>query len=306
MSDIKSDILLVWNASVSAYVQYILGGLTIGAVYALVGLGFCIMWSAVRAVNFAHGDSLMLGAVLAVVFMWSGLPLFFGIPLAIAISALFGIVLERFAVRPLNTGPAPIGWMLSTIAVGLMLEAFVTIKFGADPRALPSPLMDRPLQILGAGIYPLELLIPVFAVLLLWALDLFYRRTMLGRAMRAVALNPMAAGLMGIDVNKIAAVAFAAAAALGAVAGILIAPVIQVSATMGLLLGLKGFLVAIIAGITHARGIVAVGLGYGVFERVVEGIASTAARDVAGFSLMIILLLLFPQGISGKTEVQKV
>lgn len=290
----------------SAYVQYVLGGLTIGAVYALIGLGFYIMWSAVRAVNFAHGDSLMLGAVLAVVFMWGGIPLFVGIPLAIAISAVFGIALERFAVRPLNDGPASIGWMLSTIAVGLMLEAFVTVQFGADPRALPSPLMDSPLRILGAGIYPLELLIPVLTVLMLVALDLFYRHTMLGRAMRAVALNPMAAGLMGIDVNKIAAVAFAAAAALGAVAGILIAPVIQVSATMGLLLGLKGFLVAIIAGITNARGIVAVGFGYGVFERVVEGVASTASRDVAGFSLMILLLLMFPQGITGKKELPKV
>lgn len=290
----------------SAYVQYILGGLTIGAVYALVGLGFYIMWSAVRAVNFAHGDTLMLGAVLAVVLMWGGVPLWIGIPLAVAASALFGVLLERFAVRPLNHGPASIGWMLSTIAVGLMLEAYVTVKFGADPRALPSPLMDRPLHVLGAGVYPLELLIPILTIGLLFALDLFYKRTMLGRAMRAVALNPMAAGLMGIDVKKIAAIAFAAAAALGALAGILIAPVIQVSAAMGLLLGLKGFLVAIIAGIANARGIVAVGLGYGVFERIVEGVASTAARDVAGFSLMILLLLAFPQGIFGKAETQKV
>lgn len=306
MRSVPSAFRQLIEKPVSALIQYILGGLTIGAVYALVGLGFYIMWSAVRAVNFAHGDTLMLGAVLAVVFMWGGIPLWIGMPLAIAVTALFGILLERFAVRPLNHGPSSIGWMLSTIAVGLMLEAFVTVKFGADPRALPSGLMDRPIHILGAGVYPLELLIPALTVALLFALDLFYKKTMLGRAMRAVALNPMAAGLMGIDVKKIAAVSFAAAAALGAFAGILIAPVIQVSAAMGLLLGLKGFLVAIIAGISNARGIVAVGLGYGVFERIVEGVASTAARDVAGFSAMILLLLLFPQGLFGKAETTKV
>jgi branched-chain amino acid transport system permease protein len=290
----------------SAYIQYTLSGLTIGAIYALVGLGFYIMWSAVRAVNFAHGDTVMLGAVAAVALMWAGLPLVVGIPLAILVTALFGVALERVAVRPLNHGPDSIGWMLSTIAIGLMLEAFVTITFGSDPRALPSPLMDRPIQIMGAGIYPQELLIPAVAIGLIFVLDAFYRRTMLGRAMRAVSLNPVAAGLMGIDVKKIAAISFAAAAGLGAFAGVLIAPVIQVSAAMGVILGLKGFLVAIIAGISNARGIVIVGLAYGVLERFVEGFGSTAAREVVGFSVMILLLLAFPQGLFGAREVKKV
>jgi branched-chain amino acid transport system permease protein len=290
----------------SAYVQYLLSGLMIGGIYAIVALGFYVMWSAVRAVNFAHGDTLMLGSVLAVALMWSGIPLVVGIPLAIVAAAVFGLFIERFAIRPLNHGPSSIGWMLSTIAIGLMLEAFVTITFGSDPRALPSPLMDRPIQIMGAGIYPQELLIPVVAIVLLIALDTFYRTTMLGRAMRAVALNPTAAGLMGIDVRRIASISFAFAAALGAAAGILVAPIIQVSATMGILLGLKGFLVAIIAGISNARGIVLVGFAYGVLERFVEGFATTAAREVVGFSVMIILLLIFPQGLFGKRETQKV
>jgi branched-chain amino acid transport system permease protein len=196
--------------------------------------------------------------------------------------------------------------MLSTIAIGLMLEAFVTITFGSDPRALPSPLMDRPIQLMGAGIYPQELLIPAVAIALIFVLDAFYKRTMLGRAMRAVSLNPVAAGLMGIDVKRIAALSFAAAAGLGAFAGVLIAPVIQVSAAMGVILGLKGFLVAIIAGISNARGIVIVGLAYGVLERFVEGFGSTAAREVVGFTVMILLLLAFPQGLFGQREVQKV
>ena len=264
------------------------------------------MWSAVRAVNFAHGDTLMLGSVLSVALMWAGIPLFIGIPLAIAASAGFGLLIERIAVRPLNHGPSSVGWMLSTIAIGLMLEAFVTITFGADPRSLPSPLMDTPISIAGAGIFPHELLVPVSAVVLLALLDWFYRATMLGRAMRAISQKPVAAGLMGIDVRRMALISFAAASALGAFAGILAAPIIQVSATMGLLLGLMGFLVAIIAGMSNARGIVITGFAYGVLERFIEGFGNTALREVLGFSVMILLLLMFPNGLFGQREVNKV
>jgi branched-chain amino acid transport system permease protein len=290
----------------TAFIQYTLSGLVIGGLYAIVALGFYIMWSAVRAVNFAHGDTLMLGSVLAVVLMWAGLPLLIGIALAIMATAIFGVFIERVAVRPLNHGPSSIGWMLSTIAIGLMLEAFVTITFGADPRSLPSPLMDKPISIGGAGIFPHELLVPVVAVALLALLDWFYRATMMGRAMRALAQNPMAAGLMGIDVKRLALISFSAAAALGAFAGILAAPIIQVSATMGLLLGLKGFLVAIIAGMSNARGIVIVGFAYGVLERFIEGFGNTSLREVLGFGTMIVLLLLFPNGLFGRRDLKKV
>ena len=290
----------------SAYVQYFLSGIVIGGIYAFVALGFYIMWSAVRAVNFAHGDTLMLGAVIAVALSWAGIPFFVGIPLAIIFAVIFGMFIERFAVRPLNHGPSSIGWMLSTIAIGLMLEAFVTVTFGSDPRSLPSPLMDQPIVILGAGVFIHELLIPVAAIVCLLALDWFYKHTMIGRAMRAVAQNPVAAGLMGIDVRRMALVSFGAASALGAFTGILAAPIIQVSASMGVLLGLKGFLVAIIAGMANARGIVIVGFAYGVFERFVEGFGNTALREVMGFSVMILLLLMYPKGIFAPQEIKKV
>lgn len=290
----------------AAYVQYFLSGMVIGAIYSFVALGFYIMWSAVRAVNFAHGDTLMLGAVTAVALSWVGIPFFIGIPIAICFAVIFGMFIERFAVRPLNHGPSSIGWMLSTIAIGLMLEAFVTVTFGSDPRSLPSPLMDRPIVILGAGIFLHELLIPVCAVACLLGLDWFYKHTMVGRAMRAVAQDQTAAGLMGIDVRRMALLSFGAASALGAFAGILAAPIIQVSSAMGVLLGLKGFLVAIIAGMSNARGIVIVGFAYGVFERFVEGFGNTALREVMGFSLMILLLLVFPKGIFAPQEIKKV
>jgi branched-chain amino acid transport system permease protein len=284
-------------------IQYVLSGLAIGGIYALVALGFHIMWSAARAVNFAHGDTLMLGAVLAIMGVDAGLPLPIAALLSIAGSCVFGLLLERFAVRPFAKTASSIGWMLTTIAIGIMLEALVTMQFGGFSRALPSPGVAKAISIFGAGVYPQELLIPVFVMFVfLW----MQRHTLIGRAMQAVSFDRNAAALMGINVNHIFALSFGLAAALGGAAGILIAPVTQASATMGLILGLKGFAVAIIGGITSAPGVVIAGLVFGIAEKFVEGYISTAAREIVGFSLTILVLLIFPQGLFGKREVFKV
>ena len=290
----------------SAIIQYCLSGLAIGGIYALVALGFHIMWSAAKAVNFAHGDTLMIGAVLAILLLDAALPLWLACLLAIALSCVFGIVLERVAVRPFAGSDASIGWMLTTIAIGIMVEALVTMQFGGFSRPLPSPGVEFSINILGAGVYPQELLIPLAALLAMLALRALQRRTLIGRAMTAVAFNRQAAALMGIDVNRIVAFSFALAATLGGAAGILVAPVIQASSTMGLIIGLKGFAVAIIGGITSAPGCLIAGLAFGVVEKFVEGFISTAAREIIGFSIMILVLLVFPQGLFGKREIFKV
>ncbi|EKS42275.1 MAG: branched-chain amino acid transport system permease protein [Afipia broomeae] len=287
-------------------IQYILSGLAIGGIYALVALGFHIMWSSAKAVNFAHGDTLMLGAVLAVLGVDAGLPLAVACALGVAAGAVFGVLLERFAVRPFATSSTSIGWMLTTIAVGVMIESLATIQFGGFSRPLPSPGVKSAIHIFGAGVYPQELIIPVVAVLIMIGLRLMQRHTLVGRAMQAVAHDKRAAALMGINVNRIVAFSFGLASLLGAAAGVLVAPVIQVSATMGTLVGLKGFAVAIIGGITSAPGVVIVGLGFGVMEKFVEGYISTAAREIIGFGIMIVVLLAFPQGLFGKREVTKV
>jgi branched-chain amino acid transport system permease protein len=278
-------------------IQYILSGLAIGGIYALVALGFHIMWSAARAVNFAHGDTLMLGAVLAVVGVDTGIPLPVACLLAVVAGGVFGVLLERFAIRPFTA---------TTIAVGVMIESLATLQFGGFSRPLASPGVKSAVHILGAGVYPQELAIPVFALLVMFGLRLMQRHTLVGRAMQAVAHDKRAAALMGINVNRIVAFSFALASLLGAAAGVLVAPVIQVSASMGALLGLKGFAVAIIGGITSAPGAVIVGLCFGVMEKFVEGYISTAAREIIGFSVMILVLLAFPHGLFGKREVLKV
>jgi branched-chain amino acid transport system permease protein len=287
-------------------IQYILSGLAIGGIYALVALGFHIMWSAARAVNFAHGDTLMLGAVLAVVGVDAGLPMPIACLLGVIAGGAFGVLLERFAIRPFTATSTSIGWMLTTIAVGVMIEALATLQFGGFSRPLASPGVKSAVHILGAGVYPQELAIPVFSLLVMIGLKLMQRHTLIGRAMQAVAHDKRAAALMGINVNRIVAFSFALASLLGAAAGVLVAPVIQVSASMGALLGLKGFAVAIIGGITSAPGVVIVGLCFGVMEKFVEGYISTAAREIIGFGVMILVLLAFPQGLFGKREVLKV
>jgi len=289
-----------------AILQYLLTGLSVGSVYAMVALGFYVMWSAAKAVNFTYGDVFMLGGVLTVVLMELGLPLLLAAGGAIAIAALAGAVIERVFVRPFNREANAIGWMLTTIAVGIMVESFTTATYGPLGRPLPTPLVEQPLRIGGSGIYPQELMLPIALVVVTLALEGFYRRTMLGRAMRAVAQNPTAAGLVGIDADRITQLAFALAGGMGALAGFLIAPVVQASSTMGVVVGLKGFMVAIIAGIANARGVVIVGICYGVMEKMIEGFLSTAARDAIGFTVMILALLLFPQGLFGRREVQKV
>lgn len=289
-----------------SFIQYILGGMSIGATYSIVGLGYYIMWAACRAVNFSHGNMLMLGAVLAVSALDSNVPLWIGIPGAIVICGAAGGLLEKVAVRPFNKDSSATGWMLTTIAAGIMLESIATLKFGSLSRSLPSPGIAHAISVGGAGVYPQELAIPVCAIAIVLLLEWFYRRTVLGRAMRAVSFNRTAAGLMGINVNRIAMIAFMLAAALGGAAGILIGPITQVSPSMGMTLGLKGFAVAIVAGIGSGFGVVATGIAYGILEKITEGYIGTAAREAIGFSVMIVLLLFFPQGLFGKKETNKV
>jgi branched-chain amino acid transport system permease protein len=287
-------------------IQYLVSGVSMGGVYALVAIGFHIMWASARAVNFAHGESVMLAAVITVVLRDHGVPTPLAALAAILVCVAFGIALERLAIRPFARQAQSIGWMLTTIAFGIMLESYATISFGSFARPLPSPLVDTPIHILGAGVFLQEFVIPIVALLVLALLVLFQKRTQLGRAMRAVAFNSTAAGLVGINVNRIMIFSFALAAGIGGLAGLLAAPVIQASASMGFILGLQGFAVAIIGGITSAYGVVIAGFLYGIVEKLVDGYISTAAREAIGFSLVILVLMIWPQGLFGKKDLVKV
>lgn len=289
-----------------AIIQYFLSGLSIGGVYALVGLGFSMMWSVARAANFNHGDIFMIGGMGTVVFMSLGLPIWVAAACAITVATVAGALIERFLVRPFNREANSIGWMLTTVAIGIMIVSASTAILGSAARPLPSPLMQQPIRIGGAGIFPQELVLPVVALAAMGALYLFQSRTHIGRAIRAVATNRTAAELMGINTDRVTLYVFGIAGGLGALAGFLVAPVIMASTTVGLAYGLKAFMIAIIAGITNPAGVVCVALLFGVLERFIEGYFSTSARDAVGFTIMILVLLAFPQGIFARKEVAKV
>ncbi len=288
------------------YLQLVISGLALGSMYSLVALGFNITYATSRTVNFSQGQSVMVGAVVGYVarVQW-GWPLAPSVALSLAVLAAFGVLVERIAVRPFLRA-ASIAWLLSTIAVGIIAENVVMVTFGKDARAFPSALTARPLMILGAGVYPQELVLPVAGLGLMLGVEVAFRRTLFGKTLRAVAFSHEAAALMGIDVNRTIAVSYAISSALAGIAGLLIAPLLNVSATMGTILGLKAFAVAIIGGIESPAGVIVAGCLYGVFESLVAGVFGTGGREILGFGLVILVLALRPWGLLGRPAVRRV
>jgi branched-chain amino acid transport system permease protein len=274
--------------------------------YGLVALGYHITWATSRTMNFSQGTAVMAGAVVAYgTFVGLGWPFWPSVLATLVALALYGIVIERVAVRPFFRVASP-GWLLSTIACGIIAENVAMLLFGKDTRAFPSPLTARPILVGGAGFYPQELLIPVVGVLLMGGVQYFYHRTAYGKQLKAVAHNPEAAGLMGIHIPRAVMSAYALSALLAGMAGILLAPVLNVAATMGTIIGLKAFAVAIIGGLTSAPGIVLAGLGYGLAESLVAGYLSTGAREIVGFGLVILVLIVRPWGLLGARPTRRV
>jgi branched-chain amino acid transport system permease protein len=286
--------------------QLLFSGLALGSMYSLVALGYNITYATSQTVNFSQGQSVMLGAVVAyALHVGAGWPFVPSVIVSLVALALLGVVVERVAVRPFLQARS-IAWLLATIAVGIIGENVAMLLFGKDARAFPSPLTVRPWTILGAGVYPHELLVPIVGLGIMGLVELAFRRTLAGKALRAVSFSHDAAGLMGIDVNRTITAAYALSSLLAGVAGILLAPLLNVSATMGTTIGLKAFAVAIIGGIESPRGIVVAGLLYGIFEAIVAGFLGTGVREILGFGLGVLVVLARPWGLFGTPAVRRV
>jgi branched-chain amino acid transport system permease protein len=287
-------------------IQIVVSGLALGSMYGLVALGYHITWATSRTMNFSQGHAVMVGAVIAWALVVAlGWPLPIGLLATLLALAVFGALIERVAVRPFFRASSP-AWLLSTIACGIIAENVAQLLFGKDARAFPSALTQRPILVGGAGFYPQELLIPVVGLGLMALVQLFYHRTRYGRQLKAVAWNAEAAGLMGINVPRAVMASYALSALLAGVAGVLLAPLLNVAPTMGTIIGLKAFAVAIIGGLTSAPGIVLAGLGYGLLEAVVAGYVSTGAREIVGFALVILVLVVRPWGLLGAPPARRV
>ncbi len=281
----------------------LISGLSMGAMYGLLALGFHITYAVSSTVNFAQGTSLMLGAVLCYLLSVSlGWPLAVSIPLALALCAVWGMLLERFIVRPFVRAGSN-GWLMSTVAAGIVLEQVVMFTFGKEPRSLALPVSGEAFTLGGLAISPLQIVILVVAVGVAAGLGAFSQRTRVGKALLAIVQNPQAASLMGIDVTRAVMYCYAASTVL---AGILIAPLFSVSAEMGTLFGLKAFAVAILGGLNSARGVVFAGFLFGIVEALITSMLGSAYTNILAFLLVIVTLAIKPYGILGQAGVKKV
>ena len=286
--------------------QFVVSGIAIGSVYGLIALGFQITYAVSNTMNFSQGASVMLGAVFCYLFniTW-GWHIALAIPLSLFICAVFGLLVERIAVRPFAVGGSN-SWLLTTIAVGIIAENLVMLTFGKEVRAYPSPLVQTPINILGFGVFPLELATPVVGIAIALILRFGFTRTLWGKAFLAASENPDTAKIMGIDVRGAIAFAFALSTVLAGVAGILIAPIYNVSAGMGTLLGLKAFATAMIGGLTSPWGIFLAGILYGIGESLAAGYFGGGYREIVGFALVILALTFRPNGLFGKIYTPKI
>jgi len=287
-------------------ISAIVSGLAVGSMYGLIALGFHVTYVVSNTVNFAQGSSMMLGAVLGYTF---GIKLGWPMPLAVATSlslcALFGLVVERTLVRPFAERGSN-AWLMATVAGGIVLDNVVLFTFGKEPRAFPSFLAQKPIDLFGAGVFPLQLIIPIVGIAIAVGLQIAFHRTRLGKALLAVVQNKDAARLMGINVGSAIAFSFALSTALAGLAGMLIAPLFSIHSEMGTLFGIKAFAVAILVGITSASGVMLAGLLYGLIEASVTAFIGSTYTQMIVFAVVIIALAVMPNGLLGRAAVKKV
>jgi branched-chain amino acid transport system permease protein len=284
----------------------LISGFGLGSIYGLIALGFTLTFSVSGTVNFAQGSSVMLGAVLChTLYVGMHWPFAPAALLALLGCALWGLVVERIAVRPFVARGSN-AWLMATVALGILLDNSVMALFGKEPRALPSSLADEPWVIGNMGVFPLQVIIPVVALGVAGLVHLGMQRTALGLKLRATVDNPNAARLMSIDVTRLIALTFAAAALLAGIGGILVAPLFNVAYDMGTLFGIKTFAVAILGGLTNPWGVVVAGLGYGLVEAFATTWLGSSSTQMVTFAAVIAALAVAPSGLFGGKTLARV
>ena len=282
--------------------QYLVSGLTTGAIYALIALGFVTIHNVTGVINFAQGESAMLGALLLVSLRGSlGLPLVPAFLLAVVLVALVGVAMHRLVIRPARNA-SPITLIIITIGASIAIRGAALVIWGTDSYPLPAFSPGPPIRLGGAMLRTQSLWVLGMMLASVLGLYLFFQRTLLGKALRACAVNRLAARLMGINQDQMAALSFALGGALGGVAGAVIAPITYATYDMGAMLGLKGFVAAIIGGLTSMPGAVAGGLLLGVLETAGAGLISSGAKDAIAFGILLLVLLIRPSGLFGARQ----
>jgi len=282
------------------YLQAFFGGLTAGSIYAMIALGFTLVYRSTTVINFAHGEFVMLGALLAI----SGvatfkLPLAVSVLLAVALSGVIGVAFERLMVDPVRSQP-PFVLILITLGASALFRGVAMVVWGKDALPLPAFTGGQPIEVAGASLLPQVVWIVAGTALTVALLSYFLNRTIWGKALRACAENPHAAGLVGIDVPKMIRLSFLISAAIGGLAGVLITPVTTMDFQAGFLLAMKGLTGAIIGGLDRVSGVVVGAILLGLIESFSAVFISSLMKDAVAFLILIVVLYLWPQGILGQ------
>lgn len=291
--------------------QQLFNGLTLGLIYALIAVGYTMVYGVIELINFAHGEVYMFGAFLCVTFInFLGVPLFPAMVLAMALCALMGVSIDHIAYKPLRKAPR-LAALITAIGVSIFLQNIAMIIWGSRPApfpraAVPQYFSEQAFTLGSVSVSGLQLFIYILTTAMMIGLTLIINKTKVGTAMRALAQNATAAALMGINVNRVIAFTFALGSSLGAAAGILVAMYYNtMSATMGYNAGVKAFAAAVLGGIGSVPGAMLGGVVLGVAETLGAGYVSSQYRDGLGYAVMIAVILLRPSGLLGKSVGQK-
>ncbi len=291
--------------------QLLTSGIALGMIYAVIAFGYQSTFATSGTLNFGQGEALMLGAMVGLslngdIVGGPYLNYWMMVPLVLLFGALQGALVEYVGVRPAIKTKSEFGWIMSTIALGIIFRNVAENLWGRDDLPFPSPLPTAPLHVLGANVLPMELMVVGGGLLMMLLVELFNRRSIYGKAVMATASDRDAAGLMGINTGLVIMFSYALSSMSAAFAGVLIAPITLTGASMGAVLGLKAFAVAIIGGLTSGVGAIVGGLLLGIAETTTGYYLSTGYKDVPGLVLLLLVLAIKPSGLFGKATIKKV
>ena len=289
----------------SEFLQFFFSGITIGAVYAMVALGFTIIYSASDVINFAQGEFVMLGGMCTVFLAATGIPLPVAALLAILITAGIGAALSKFAIEQAR-GASVVTLIIITIGASVFLRGIAQVVFDKQLHRLPAFTGEQPILIGGATLLPQSLWVLGGAALIVVALHRFFGHTLFGKAILAAAQNRQAARLVGININLVMLTSFALSAAIGALAGILVTPITLTSYDAGTILALKGFAAAMLGGMGNPVGAIVGGLLVGIAEAMSAGYISSEYKDAVAFLIILAVLFFLPRGLFGTRVSERV
>lgn len=289
----------------SELLQFLFSGVTVGAVYALVALGFTIIYNASDVVNFAQGEFVMLGGMITVFTYEAGLPLPLAALIAIVLTSLLGVAMNKLTIEPARGAPV-VSLIIITIGASIFIRGATQLVFDKQLHRFPAFSGDQPIVIGGATILPQSLWVIAGALAVFFCLWLFFTRTLIGRAVLATANNRIAAQLVGINTNYVMTLSFAMSAAIGALAGVLVTPITLTSYDVGLALALKGFAAAMLGGMGNPKGALVGGLMLGILEAMTAGYISSQYKDAAAFVVILAVLFAMPQGLFGRKSTDRV